>query len=500
MGFMSAGGLLGLYFTIPAGMMMDMFGTTAPALLGLLVAGCGYVILSFMGGSTWVLMVVTMMAIGFSSGLAFMCMLGIGIRLGSVSVSIAGASMSASITATVLVLKGFVTFSGCTEPDCWKHMVQVLGCCILMIAIPASVPTIATIVGEKFLKPFRPAGETDVTEESAQDEGDENENENESGHGENDGVTADEMGTLPAYPTALLSKQKQKQNLQNASAGSGSLTLTATTSSLEENGLLQSGRPISITSSDAPVAAIAKDEFIEYETFTNADMDDPSTRPHSLSETLNIFKYPYFYVLLFAYFSGVASGLIVLTSAFSALSSSVHEEAVMSLGPLCLSLFGIFNMFGSLLAGWIDQSLSLAPLSLSLSRRIVICGFFSWGIFFFILSSILGAIWQHFGHYWAAYALVASLGCVGVTFGSSFTYFPILTSQLFGNVNFGKYFGYVQLGSALASIVVPLIVSVVEPMTGVIPFFVAAAVCLSVSLPILWIPMGIYTLEADPFA
>jgi len=55
---------------------------------------------------------------------------------------------------------------------------------------------------------------------------------------------------------------------------------------------------------------------------------------------------------------------------------------------------------------------------------------------------------------------------VGAGFGSYLSLFPIIVGDFYGHVNFGMYFGYVQIGSCAATFVIPNLANAINSAMG----------------------------------
>jgi hypothetical protein len=176
---------------------------------------------------------------------------------------------------------------------------------------------------------------------------------------------------------------------------------------------------------------------------------------HSLLVSLRVFQHPYFWVLFLGYFAAIGSGVLVITDfkLWSRVAPGKDYSFFLNI------FFSIANCCGTLLAGWISDYLMKKHY---IPRSDVLSGFMIYGginmvglatTVFFMQSRTESVHLQ----------ILLLVLCVnsGLSFGSAFSLFPSLSSEIYGAENFGKYFGFLQIGST-SSLVIPILSTAIQ--------------------------------------
>lgn len=130
-------GMLGLYFTIPAGLILDRFGAPITIAIGSVMSVVGYICMAFTGAKTWYLMWGCFTLAGFGQGAVFIAAMGASMKAlpdaPGTGVAAAGSAMSLSIAWSVFWVDRYDEWADCDSPDCWRDalLVWAIGCMVL---------------------------------------------------------------------------------------------------------------------------------------------------------------------------------------------------------------------------------------------------------------------------------------------------------------------------------------------------------------------------------
>eukprot|EP00002_Diphylleia_rotans_P036503 TRINITY_DN8050_c0_g1_i13.p1 TRINITY_DN8050_c0_g1~~TRINITY_DN8050_c0_g1_i13.p1 ORF type:complete len:428 (+),score=79.61 TRINITY_DN8050_c0_g1_i13:80-1363(+) len=344
---LSAIALLGMYFTIPAGLLIDKFGPYHVTVGGSFAALFGFV-LSFLANKDNIFLIyIGVLFVGFGSGAAFISAMQASLAIASEyagkAVAIVGGGLSLSMSFIILIRIVYNEASGCSGASCWREHFYVI----------TIIASIMMIVPSFFFKsaPRPKSVESQITDTSSVDS-----------------TTIDRQVTL--------------------------------------------------------------------------------------SESLSIFRHGFFWALFFGYLTSIGTGLLILTQI-----SNMWEDFDKS-GDDWSEIVSLFYSLSTFLGGLISGAVSDHFKNRDPNRIIMLSVFILFavanigGIAFMLLSpssddglKVLFAI------------LITN---VGISFGSYFTFYPVITGEVYGNANFGKYFGYIQLASSAASVIVPILGEQVE--------------------------------------
>jgi OFA family oxalate/formate antiporter-like MFS transporter len=80
---------------------------------------------------------------------------------------------------------------------------------------------------------------------------------------------------------------------------------------------------------------------------------------------------------------------------------------------------------------------------------------------------VLGVLFLMSSHHHSSTPAVAIiLAMAGLGFGVYLVVFPSIVAETFGPENFGKYFGFLQISSSIASVTMPLIATAIYQASG----------------------------------
>ena len=133
-------GLVGYFFTVPAGVLNDFIGPFRTGLIGMVCVGAGYIGLSFLDHSLFPLMVVCLCISGFGGGFTFTAALATSIKVlrlhPGIAVFIVGGGMSLSLAFSSLAIEILKDVSGCDAAQCWPSHVRLLGVLGVVFQLP----------------------------------------------------------------------------------------------------------------------------------------------------------------------------------------------------------------------------------------------------------------------------------------------------------------------------------------------------------------------------
>ena len=233
---------------------------------------------------------------------------------------------------------------------------------------------------------------------------------------------------------------------------------------------------------DIEVSLIADDEL------DGGQGGDGGTGPASFLASLAVFKHPFFYGLMAAYFTGIATGIYVVTNfkLWAYLAPGTSYNSTMG------TLFSVCNCLGTLGAGAISDWAE----KYRVRRATILVGFLIWDA---AMLAGLGIVIATHPHHAGAQVAVALCVGVGFSFGACFALFPAIVTDVYGPSNFGKVFGFLQIGSTSALIVPSITTSIQTKFNFYIIPFVLAALCIaSVPLLLLFSPAFAYAKATVP--
>jgi len=214
-------------------------------------------------------------------------------------------------------------------------------------------------------------------------------------------------------------------------------------------------------------------------------LDTPREKPQNgLLQSLKVFKEPFFWILLWGYFVGIGSSVFVLTNATQIWLTYNADPSLSHWESRILFIFsfvnGGSNVFCGVFADWLSRKKMITH-----NTFLSICM-----LLMALLFSAIGILCT-IPHADNETALVAILlACTGAGFGCYLVCFPVVVIDAFGPQNFGKYFGYLQFSSCVASLGVPQAVIAIKNASGdyTIPIFGIAGLLLTGAAGFVFIP------------
>eukprot|EP01117_Protostelium_nocturnum_P007112 TRINITY_DN2548_c0_g1_i1.p1 TRINITY_DN2548_c0_g1~~TRINITY_DN2548_c0_g1_i1.p1 ORF type:complete len:384 (+),score=137.62 TRINITY_DN2548_c0_g1_i1:87-1238(+) len=120
--------LLGLYFVLPSGYILQKFGPFALGAGSLVLASVGYGLLPFATPHTYPLAFILLCLIGFGLGGVFMAALGVSISIsptgGGWTMAVVSSGMSLSVAFHLYILQVYKDKTQCYLDECWRSYVR----------------------------------------------------------------------------------------------------------------------------------------------------------------------------------------------------------------------------------------------------------------------------------------------------------------------------------------------------------------------------------------
>ncbi|KAJ6227119.1 permease-related [Anaeramoeba flamelloides] len=412
-------GMIGLYFTIfPAGWANDRVGPRISSTIGGICCGVGYFLMSYQSSHAGIFIMYLIASFGI--GTSFICSLGSSGLVSrpdliGVSISCVGAALSLSIAYYVQVLKGFTKAVECKSTDCWRWKLRFIGILTFVVLTFFSL----------FLAPKpKPKSKIKSTNKNIESE---------------------------KVETGEESKEEEKEEEEESSQENVEVLNTENDSDLEKGPLLK----------------------------VNQKNDIQFNIPQiTFKQSLLLLKTRSFWILFFAYFVGVASGIFVLGSSniiWSEYRSGDNESDISN----SITIFSIFNCLAGVLGGVIGDYFKKKKINRN-KYYSIICFII---MIDFIILCIVHEHHHHTHTYDYVYLFFTSF--LGLSFGTSLTITPTIVSELYGTKNFGIIFGYLQISSSVAAVITPIIDTKIHDRYSLLPimiFFAIAQLLCSVLL------------------
>jgi len=136
-------GLVGVYFVLPAGYLLDRFGPVLVGIIGSAMVALAYTAMSFCTIQLWPVALLCIIAVGFGSGAIFLAALGTSITVsptgGGWGVAIVSAGMSFSVATTIFAQNTYSSQTGCNANHCWREYAQLMAWGCLILPFPGSL-------------------------------------------------------------------------------------------------------------------------------------------------------------------------------------------------------------------------------------------------------------------------------------------------------------------------------------------------------------------------
>eukprot|EP00004_Rigifila_ramosa_P027065 TRINITY_DN8650_c0_g1_i1.p1 TRINITY_DN8650_c0_g1~~TRINITY_DN8650_c0_g1_i1.p1 ORF type:complete len:314 (-),score=96.64 TRINITY_DN8650_c0_g1_i1:6-947(-) len=235
--------------------------------------------------------------------------------------------------------------------------------------------------------------------------------------------------------------------------------------------------PLRLTGSEAKNQAgkwrrgIRRTSTLSCKTSHLSPLLSPAKHLISLRSSLVIMKDPFFYRLVFVYFSGVAAGLAIIADSRLFWKSFSDEEDEEIEGNLGVGL-SLCTCIGGILSGNLSDRFAKA----GIRRAKALAVFFAFGcvvLFCLALTLLLSdnvdpdATSENPTKLrTSGYVLLSLASLDGLVFGATLSLIPTVCVECYGPPNFGKFFGYLQIGSTLAAAFVPILSSQVAKAVG----------------------------------
>mmetsp|Transcript_32871 Transcript_32871/g.82561 ORF Transcript_32871/g.82561 Transcript_32871/m.82561 type:complete len:553 (-) Transcript_32871:56-1714(-) len=382
-------GLVGLFFTIPAGFLIDRFGSFPPLIGGGLLTFLGYIGMSFCTSSTWWLLAILFTLVGFGSGTTFIAALSTSIRMlpnnTGVAVAFTGGAMSLSMAWVGAVIAAYANSQGCAletgDTDCWRGQLRL----VALICVMLITPTV--------------------------------------------------------YVFWLSDRARD-------TAEEGSVTVIEDLSSGKSEEFGQIQLSLEDTHDGSHPAALPS----------------PQETPVTLLESLRIVLNVFFLILSFSFMVGIGAGLLVVTktsSLWSSFTMGQHESWTTAI-TVC------FSIANACIGGGISGILSDALQKRGISRQ------YTTAVIFMVFSTVYFAIGgmqfiseeTRINNSGVQVVYMLLIIVTGMFFGTNFVTFPSMVGEFYGHLNFGVYFGYMQVLTAVSTFAVPALATFVFKSNG----------------------------------
>eukprot|EP01100_Stratorugosa_tubuloviscum_P013909 TRINITY_DN7172_c0_g1_i1.p1 TRINITY_DN7172_c0_g1~~TRINITY_DN7172_c0_g1_i1.p1 ORF type:complete len:456 (+),score=121.90 TRINITY_DN7172_c0_g1_i1:48-1415(+) len=389
---LEAFGITGLFFTLPAGLLLDKFGELFVIIIGSLLAIIGWIAMSFCNNSIFWLLVICYSMTGFGAGSVMIAALSAAMKAFAeqpgTSVSLVSAINSLSMGIATLIIKITTTITSCGEDNCWRLYFRVIGCFVAIFSIVGTI--------------------------------------------------------LVRYKYKIIYAKKSDLD------------------GVIENLLTETDSVTSITES-------------------------ASIEPTSFFKSLKILCNLYFLSFALSYTINISAGLIVVTDRsgiWTSFTGTYNANAIDNIGIA----FSVTTVIGGLLSGWLSDYLANKASRIKtyhLSGLVMI----GYSIIFLLMTLIMLLPIDNRSSLASQIFFGLFLSLIGALWGMSYTIYPASVVQVYGQENFGIYFGYIQLLPVVATFVVPIINTAIFEATGfyTISFFIMAILLIVTAIPILFI-------------
>eukprot|EP01102_Stenamoeba_stenopodia_P008030 TRINITY_DN2280_c0_g1_i1.p1 TRINITY_DN2280_c0_g1~~TRINITY_DN2280_c0_g1_i1.p1 ORF type:complete len:552 (+),score=74.51 TRINITY_DN2280_c0_g1_i1:218-1873(+) len=405
-------GLIGLYFSIIAGYFNDRYGSHVLLMFAIpLIAPC-YIAMSFITTSDqlWIMWILYTI-VGFASGAGFLATLSIGLKAvvsnPGTGLALTGSFMSLSLMFTNLLTQLSRRVTNCDKGDedndgpCWPINVRTLAIVSCVVQLPAVVVLFIT-------ERRKQKQETDTK------------------------YTSVATSTPPPSPKLTI-RARSRLGLDSPPSPIGIRLATFASSSTSGSSSFSSLASLEVLSTDEP------------------------TKVTALS-SLKILKNVFFLILMFSMFTGLSSGLIVITQGKLWSPSFTNDAKAAFWQNDIFNGFSIANCISNLLSGWVCDKL-LLKYRFQRHKFAAIIMMFTAAIYLFITiiySTTAASIHEKEPGKGLQVVFAILLASTGACFGSFLTIFPTIVGDYYGPENFGIYYGYLQIGSCIATFVTPI--------------------------------------------
>jgi MFS family permease len=420
-------GLVGLFFTIPAGFVNDRFGSFRTMFLSTFLVVGGYLITSFLNKEAYPAMVICMAIVGFGGGAVFTCSLSIAIKTVSknpgLGVAVVGGAMSLSMALVGVILLIYKSATGCTDASCWRGYVRVLAFVAAIMMWPSSF----------LVRLYETRLMHRVQNLSGLVNG---------GGGAGGGGNDDSMRSDVEIPSALLVGSGSSQNFESDSDADDGYTSEELL--FNDAGNQKKKRGAEVKSYDA----------------------QGNEKPVSFLGSFLIVKNAFFLFLALSYTVGIGSGLLVVTQTQQLVLAFAGQENVSWVTPVSIS-FSIANaVVGGGLSGIVSDYIVKRHPRFTRAHLYAFIFLAYTAVFFALalISSLPPGI-AHNNTPLAGFVMLLIV-LVGIEFGCNFTLGPAIIGELYGGVNFGVYFGYFQILTVVSTFAVPALATIDLQSTG----------------------------------
>eukprot|EP00033_Pygsuia_biforma_P002357 GCRY01002607.1.p1 GENE.GCRY01002607.1~~GCRY01002607.1.p1 ORF type:complete len:547 (-),score=109.54 GCRY01002607.1:591-2231(-) len=395
-------GQLGLYFTLPAGVILDRFGYWKTALGGSLLSIVSLFAVSLCNGDTFGWFAFFFCVSSFGFGAAFITALGVAIAMapkyGGAPVAFVSGGMSLSLAVLQLFMYLFRESSGCTDESCWDDVFLMLSISMAVFLIPCSF-----VFALYRIRDFDPEF---------------------SYHSEGEGLVDDDQDAFYTYGVVL-------KDLGEAETGSGS----------------------------SPAAPAPQPQNRAAD-FAETDSTGPSL-PFLEGHWLLIVKNLVFWVLFLTYFGGISSGLFAVTQMTNIWEDKAADSD--SWANIQSIFFSGVTALSNVVAGLTSDSLDRSG---RLSRPLFMTGALAIGAAVYTLLSILLFAIPEAASTSQLVFLFIVIAIAGICFGVTVTVIPALVGQLYGPAIFGRAFSIFQFASTAAAFLWPSLATAIHDGTG----------------------------------
>jgi len=175
-----------------------------------------------------------------------------------------------------------------------------------------------------------------------------------------------------------------------------------------------------------------------------------SDTPVSLLFSLNTMRNIHFLFLIFSYFAGISAGIFIITNnknIWLSFTNGKDEDWAVQI----TTAFAVANTVANVISSWATDFL-WNKFQLARNKLLAVILLFNAVIFAILTGLSYGISDPNQGQ---QIMFVICVVCVGFCFGNYLSLLPIIVGDFYGYVNFGIYFGYMQIGATAATFLLP---------------------------------------------
>lgn len=424
---LSGCGVVGLFFIIPSGIILDRYGTVNGTIIGYFIGITGYISFSFCTKETFWLMCLTFLMSSFGNGLSWFSALKVSIdtlpQNPGVGLAFASACMSASVGLVNTLLAVYQGLTSHDENNRWPELFRVM----------AIIHSFCVLPGYALLRTFKETPEPfvkivsydDLTHEESDDEEDEEKEENQ---------FCDEIIRVGEDGPLIQKREDSHSEIESADSRSS-------------NRSKKEGKYL---------GKVRLDDFN-------------------------------FWLICFSFCLGIGAGILVLSALNEMWHSFTGGDVDDDKWPNVLSaMFAVCNVFiGTLFAGSLADYIVLKH-GWRRSLPTALCSLFSFIVFSVLF--VMAMFQEQWGDQLAFQILwMIFLSLVGASFGATLTLYPVLLTDLYGMIKFNAYWSFIETVSCIPAFGFPYATKGLYDYSGDFSYlFMSMQVCFLISSVLLF--------------